>query len=122
MKRVKIILVLLLAVFSLYGQEIVGSWSGVLTIPDTGMGEAKYTLVLHITAAENGYTCTMDSPDENSFGNATDTTTFEDKELTVKIGSIDFVYTGKLTDAITIDGSFTQAGQSFDLDLTKKEE
>ena len=122
MKRILSILVLLLAVFSLYGQEIVGSWSGVLTIPDTGMGEGKLTLVLHITAAENGYTCTMDSPDQNALGIATDTTTFEDKELTVKVGSIDFVYTGKLTDATTIDGSFTQMGQTYDLDLTRKEE
>ncbi len=113
---------MLLAVFSLYGQEIVGSWSGVLTIPDTGMGESKLTLVLHITAAENGYTCTMDSPDQDTFGIPTDATTFEDKELTVKVGGIDFVYTGKLTDVTTIDGSFTQAGQTFDLDLTKKED
>lgn len=47
---------------------------------------------------------------------------YENKELTIKIGEIDFVYTGKLTDAKTIDGSFTQAGMTFDLDLAMAEE
>jgi hypothetical protein len=32
------------------------------------------------------------------------------------------VYTGKLTDAKNMDGSFTQMGQTFDLDMTKSEE
>jgi hypothetical protein len=64
----------------------------------------------------------VDSPDQNSFGNPTDTTTFIDKVLIVKIGEIDFIFTGTLTDSKNIDGAFVQFGQSYDLDLTKAEE
>ena len=79
-------------------------------------------IVFHITATDNGYTSTFDSPDQGAFDIATDATTFENKELTITVSEIDFVYNGKLTDAKTIDGTFTQMGMTFDLDLTKKEE
>ena len=122
MKRVNAILIMLLAVFSLCGQDILGDWNGSVTVEPPGGMATTLRIVFHITATDNGYTSTFDSPDQSEFGRATDTTTYEDKELTIKVSEIDFVYNGKLTDAKTIDGSFTQMGATFDLDLTKKEE
>lgn len=121
MKRVYVVLIMLLAVFSLYGQDIIGTWNGSFTAegPD---GEVTLRIVFHITATEDGFSSTLDSPDQGAFDIPTDATTYKGNELTVKIGELDFVYTGILTDAKTIDGSFTQMGQTFELDLTKKEE
>jgi hypothetical protein len=122
MKRVYTILIMLLAVFSLYGQDIVGDWIGAITAESPEGMTVTRRIVFHINAADNGYTSTFDSPDQNAFGYVTDSTTYEDKELTITVEEHDFVYTGKLSDAKTIDGSLTQRGMTFDLDLTRKEE
>ena len=119
MKRVTTIVVLLLAVFSLYGQDIVGTWNGAFA-PPGGMGELR--LVFHVSAMDNGYTTTLDSPDQNALGIPTDTTTFKDKEFTVKLAEIDFAYVGKLGEDNVIKGAFTQQGATYDLNMTKKEE
>ena len=121
MKKVFAIVIMLLGVLSLYGQDIVGDWNGSFTAegPD---GEVTLSIVFHITATDDGFSSTLDSPDQGAFDIPTDATTYENKELSVKISELDFVYTGKLTDAKTVDGSFTQMGQTFELDLTKKEE
>jgi len=122
MKRVSTILVLLLAVCAMYGQDIVGTWNGAFTVTPPEGDAVTLRIVFHIEAADEGFTSTLDSPDQNAFDIPTDATTFADKELSIKIGQLDFVYTGKLTDAKNIDGSFTQMGQTFDLDMAKAEE
>lgn len=124
MKRVYTIVIMLLAVFSLYGQDILGDWHGSFTAEPPGGMAQTLRIVFHITATDDGYTSTLDSPDQgpDAIGIATDATTFENKELTIKLDAIQFVYNGKLTDAKTIDGSFTQFGVTYDLDLTKAEE
>ena len=121
MKRVLTIVVLLLAVFSLYGQDIVGTWNGAFA-PPGGMGELR--IVFHISAAGDGYTSTLDSPDQgpDAFGIPVDTTIYKDKELTLSMAEIDFVYEGKLSEDNVITGAFTQQGATFDLNMTKKEE
>jgi hypothetical protein len=119
MKRVTTIVVLLLAVFSLYGQDIVGTWNGAFA-PPGGMGELR--LVFHVSATDNGYTSTLDSPDQDTLGIPTDATTYIDEELTIKLAEIDFVYVGKLGEDNVIKGAFTQQGATFDLNMTKKEE
>lgn len=121
MKRVSTILVLLLAVCAMHGQDIIGTWNGSFTV-EAPEGQITLRIVFHIKAADEGFTSTLDSPDQNAYDIATDTTTFAAKELRIKIGQLDFVYTGKLLDAKNIDGSFIQMGQTFDLDLTKAEE
>ena len=113
-----------MAVFSLYGQDIVGTWEGAFA-PPGGMGELR--LVFHISAVDDGYTSTMDSPDQdspdqNAFGIPLDTTIYKDKELTIRMAAIDFVYVGKLGEDNVITGAFTQRGASYDLNMTKKEE
>ncbi len=117
MKRTTTILILLLAVFSLYGQEIVGTWSGAI---DTPNGQLRINF--NISETDEGYTSTLDSPDQNAFGIAVDTTVYKKPELTIKVNQLDFLYEGTLTGENTIKGAMKQMGQNIELNLTKKEE
>ena len=64
----------------------------------------------------------MDSPAQNNFGIAVDSTIFKKPELTIKAIDLNLVYVGKLVDDTNIKGTLTQHGQSFDLDLKKETE
>jgi hypothetical protein len=117
MTRIITILLLILAVCTLQAQQIEGSWTGKLSIPQ---GELRVNF--HITSADGVYTSTMDSPDQNAFGIPVDSTFYNAPELTIKVPSIDMVYTGKLTDDGEINGTLHQMGQSLELNLTRLEE
>lgn len=118
MKRTTTILVLLLSVFALYGQEIVGTWSGAIETPNGNL-----RINFHISRADDGgYATTFDSPDQNAFGIPVDSTTYKAPELTFKVNAINFSYKGSLAGDNTIQGTMTQMGQSLDLNLTRKEE
>ena len=122
MKRVTTIVVLLLAVFSLYGQDIAGSWSGVLSVPDTGMGETKLTVVFHFETTENGYTGTIDSPDQEAFGHPMDTVIYKKPEVTLTKAEWDVKYVGSITDDGKLKGTFTQMGGTIEMIMTRVEE
>jgi hypothetical protein len=117
MKRTTTILILLLAVFSMYGQEIVGTWNGAIETPNGNL-----RINFHISEADEGYTTTFDSPDQNAFGIPVDTTKYNKPDLTLKVNQIDFLYEGTLAGEKTINGTMKQMGQSMELNLTKKEE
>jgi hypothetical protein len=117
MKRTKTIIILLLAAFSLFGQEIAGTWTGSLTFPG---GELRINF--NISSTDEGYTSTLDSPDQNAYGIPVDSTLYKESELTIKVASIDFVYIGTLTENNSIKGNLTQMGQTLELNLTRKEE
>ena len=118
MKKITTLLVILLAGITLYGQDIVGTWEGSFDAGDQG----TLRVVFHIKATDDGYTSTADSPDQDAFDIATTSTTFKEKELVITIDDLDFIYTGKMSDAKTIKGSFTQMGGYMEMDLIKKEE
>jgi len=117
MKKIAAILVLALATCSLFAQDISGTWSGSFSVQGQTL-----RININLTATDDGYTSTLDSPDQNAYGIAVDTTTYVKPDLRIVITELDFVYTGKVTEENKIDGSFTQMGQTLDLDLTKKEE
>jgi hypothetical protein len=117
MKKVKTLLILLMATCALFGQDITGTWLGVLTIPQ---GELKVNF--HITSTDTGYSSTLDSPDQNAFGIPTDTTIYKKPELKITIAQLGAEYAGNWIDDTKIEGTFTQMGQALKLDLTKKEE
>ena len=121
MKKIIWIFVLLLAVITLSAQEITGKWTGSLTV-DNGMGQSQTLSVnFNVSATDNGYSSTMDSPDQNVIGYALDTTIYKKPEITFKLAAASFEYVGKQVDDTNIDGTLTQYGQSFDLDLKKEE-
>ncbi len=116
-KTMMIVLIVTLVSGSLFAQDITGTWSGTLTIP-----QGQLRVNFNISAADNGYTSTLDSPDQNAFGIPTDTTIYKKPELKITIVQLGAEYEGKLTEENKIEGTFTQMGQALELVLTKKEE
>lgn len=117
MKKTTAFLILILATCALFAQDITGTWNGSFD----AQGQ-QLRINFNITASGDGYTSTTDSPDQNAFGIPVDTTTFKNPDLRIVINELNFVYTGKVTEDNKLDGTFTQMGQTFDLDFTKKEE
>ena len=111
--RLASILMLLLGI-PLSAQNIAGPWSGALKLP---MG--KLRIVFHITPKEDGYTATMDSPDQGATGIPVDQVTFENSVLTLEIAAAHIKYTGTYENNL-IKGNFVQGGSSFPLRLSKE--
>lgn len=110
-------LVLLTSLFSLtiFGQEITGQWNGALKIQGTQM-----RLVFYVTNTDNVVSSTMDSPDQGAKGIPTTTTSFENSILKITIANAKIEYEGTLGKDNVIVGTFTQAGQSFPMNLSKE--
>lgn len=113
---------MLLAVITLSAQDVTGKWTGALTFTDQ-MGQATTLRInFNVSSTDDGYISTLDSPDQDTFGKAVDTTIFEKPELTFKKAEYNLVYVGKVVDDTNIKGTLTQHGQSFELDLKKETE
>lgn len=117
LRTMMIVLLITMVSGSLFAQDITGTWTGVLTIP-----QGTLTVNFNITSTDDGYTSTLDSPDQNAFGIPTDSTIYKKPELKITIVQLGADYEGKLTEENKIEGTFTQMGQALELVLTKKEE
>jgi hypothetical protein len=109
-------------VITLSAQDIAGTWAGDLNFTDQMGQTTKLTVKINISATDDGYTSTMDSPDQNSYGNAVDSTIFKNPELTIKVTAYQVVYVGKLVDDTNLKGTFTQAGMPLELNMIKETE
>ena len=76
----------------------------------------------NISQGENGYTATLDSPDQNAYGIPVSSVKFEDNKLTITVTDLAIEYIGDLVEKDLIKGTFTQFGNSMDLELTRKKE
>ncbi len=114
MKRTALFLVAALASFTVFGQDLAGSWYGALKI--SGM---ELRIVFNITKTANGYASTMDSPDQNAFGLPTATTTFAESKLTIQMKTPVLEFSGDLKDEV-ITGNLKQNGMTFPMVLSKK--
>ena len=122
MKRITAILIMALAVITLSAQDITGKWTGALSFTDQ-MGQTTVLRInFNVSTTDDGYTSTLDSPDQNTFGIAVDTTIFEKPELTIKAIDLNLEYVGNVVDDTNIKGTLTQHGQSFEMDLKKEME
>lgn len=101
--------------FTMFGQEITGQWNGFLKVPG-----GQLALVFNISKSENGYSATMDSPDQGAKGIPVTTTKFENAILKLEIPSARIVFEGELNQYNVIVGTFSQSGQSFPLNLSKE--
>ena len=115
MKKLISTILFFFAPFVLFGQDITGQWNGILKVQGV-----QLRLVFHVNKAENGYTSTMDSPDQNANGIPVTTTTFENQVLKFTVANAGIAYEGTLGQAGTVAGTFKQGGQSFSLDLTRE--
>jgi fermentation-respiration switch protein FrsA (DUF1100 family) len=112
-KKLLIATVLLMAAIT-SAQEITGTWNGLLELQGI-----QLPLVLHIEAGAEGYKATMDSPDQGATGIEITSLRFEDPDLDFEVVPMAITYSGKLTASGTIEGTFTQMGQSLPLNLSK---
>lgn len=114
MKKFTSTLILVLLVSALSAQNIAGDWYGTLNIQGN-----KLHLVFHIIKTAETYTSTMDSPDQNAFGLATDNTTFSNNQLTIEAAKFGLKYTGTFkADSNIIKGTFTQGPANLPLTLS----
>lgn len=114
MKTISIIILTLLTSFTVTAQDITGKWNGALKIQGT-----QLRLVFNVTKSDNGYSATMDSPDQRVADIPVTNTTFENSKIKFEIANAGIVYIGELKDS-EIVGTFKQSGQEFPMNLSKK--
>jgi uncharacterized protein len=113
MKKITAFLVFVLMVLGLNGQDISGQWNGALKVQGT-----QLRIVFNITKTDNGYTSTMDSPDQGAKGIPVTTTTFENSKLKIEIANLRAEYNGELKENKFV-GTFKQSGMEFPMDLSR---
>ncbi|MEP0711208.1 alpha/beta fold hydrolase [Algoriphagus sp.] len=116
MKIFPLFLLAFLFTLASFAQDITGQWNGVLKV--TGV---QLRLVFNIKKSETGYSATMDSPDQGAFGIPATAASFEDDKLKVAITNANITYEGTLGEDNIIIGVFNQGGQSFPMNLSRKE-
>jgi pimeloyl-ACP methyl ester carboxylesterase len=124
-KQIKNILFTLVAISLLLPQLILpqdkgveGIWLGSLKVSGISL-----RIVFHITKTEEGsYKATMDSPDQGAKDISVEKVTFADNKVKIEMPNIQGVYDGTLVpEGTKINGTWTQAGRVFPLDLEKTE-
>ena len=107
---------LMIAAPSLAADEsIVGDWEGMIA--------AQLRVVFHVTADEEGnLSATHDSPDQGAFGVPFDSVEYADGQLELGLAAAQAGYVGTVSeDASTMEGTWTQGGQSLPLVMERKE-
>ena len=115
MTKILLILITILSSFLMMGQKISGKWNGVLKVQGT-----QLRVSFNVTPTENGYKATMDSPDQKVTGIPIEKTTFENSILKLELPNAQISYLGTLNKDNVIEGTFTQGGQSFEMNLSKE--
>jgi len=97
-------------------QTIAGDWQGTLAI-----GGAEFRLIFHFTPdGKDGFTATLDSPDQGATGIPVASVSLANAALKVDLPQIMASYEGKVNEGATaITGSFSQGGMSFPLGLAR---
>jgi hypothetical protein len=114
MKKITFLLLFFFASLSTFAQDITGDWKGVLKVPGP-----ELNLVLHVTKTENGFSATLDSPDQKAFGLPVTTTTFANSTLKFTVENLAVEYEGVLDKDQVITGTFKQMGQAIPLILKR---
>lgn len=95
--------------------DIDATWAGTLAMP---LGSLR--LLFHIANSADGLTATMDSPDQNVKGLSVTSVTRTGNALRLELKGIGGTFAGTIAnDKQTIDGTWTQAGRSAPLVLSR---
>ena len=98
-------------------QSAAGSWTGKLRL-----GSNSLTIVLHLSKDSVGkWQCKMDSPDQGAKGIPAVVAVATDDSMAVAAPLLAMAYNGKIT-GDSVVGTFSQAGRSIPLSLSKGEE
>lgn len=114
MKKATLIILTFLTSLTVFGQDITGQWSGILKVQET-----QLRVVFNISKTDNGYSSTMDSPDQGAKGIPVTSTSFDHSILKLVITNAKIEYEGTLNKDNNIIGNFKQAGKSFPMDLSR---
>ena len=114
MKKLATVVILVMAFYGSFSQDITGQWNGALKIQGT-----QLRIVFNITKTLSGYTATMDSPDQGAKGIPVTAITFGNSKLKLEITTIKFEYNGELKGKI-FEGSMKQNGMEFPMNLSKE--
>lgn len=115
MKNIILVLLVFFTSISSYAQDISGSWYGVAKIQGI-----ELRLVLNINKTADGYSATMDSPDQGAKGIPVNNISFKDSVLKISINNINLDYEGKLNTLTHFIGNVKQGSMTFPLILTKE--
>lgn len=113
MKNIFLLFIAYATCFSLKAQDISGKWNGALTVQQT-----QLRLVFHVTETDDGFSATMDSPDQGANGIPVTATTFENPKITFEVNNLQIEYTGELKEGEII-GLFKQGGFEFPMNLSR---
>ncbi|MDR1161900.1 MAG: alpha/beta hydrolase [Tannerellaceae bacterium] len=118
MKQILILSVLLLFSVSScsYSSDITGKWYGSIDMRGFTM-----RIVFDIKQSGYEYSATMQSPDQTKEEIPVTAVTCKNNEIVIRIDNIDFLYKGTVGKDGIIRGSFTQMGQTLQLDLSHTE-
>lgn len=97
------------------GQNISGQWNGILKVPG-----AQLRVVFNVNKTENGFSSTMDSPDQGAKRIPVSSTSFENQTLKLSVLNLGVEYEGVLNEKNIIAGNFKQGGMSFPLSLSRE--
>jgi len=114
MKKNGLIFLMTIFSFNLFGQDVTGQWNGILKVQ--GM---QLRLVFNVTKSNDGYSSTMDSPDQGAKGIPVTNTIFENSKIKFEITNSRIEYSGELSEN-KIVGVFKQGGQEFPMNLSKE--
>ena len=96
-RAIAVFFAIFLNVAFLQAQDVAGQWNGVLNIQ--GM---KMRIVFNIGKTDDGYSSTMDSPDQSAFGIPVASTAFDGAKLSISMPNLGLTYEGEFkTDSIT---------------------
>ncbi|MEO1010652.1 MAG: alpha/beta fold hydrolase [Bacteroidota bacterium] len=112
MKRILFIVLLFASSPQLLAQNITGDWHGLLK-------QIKLRVVFHISETNNGFSSTLDSPDQGATGIPVTSTFFENDSLKITVANLGVTYKAKLVDN-SFEGTFLQAGLQLPLKLTRQ--
>ena len=118
MRSLVLSIIILVLSTNLHAQPVTGDWYGALEVQGH-----KLHLVFHVKKDDNGFSSTMDSPDQGAAGIPTDATTYQNGELTIEKRAMSIVYTAAF-DSVTmkLDGNFQQGSFKLPLLLTRTKE
>jgi hypothetical protein len=113
-KAIALLLAIFLSGAISHAQDITGQWNGVLSVQGMNL-----RIVFHISKTANGYTSTMDSPDQGATGIPVATTTFDGSKLSLTAPNLlGLSYEGEFKSDSFV-GTFKQNGMSFPMTLKK---
>lgn len=114
-KKTVLIVFTILTSLSGYAQDISGKWNGILEVRGN-----QVRIVFNIIQSSNGYSSTMDSPDQGAQGIPISSTNYDNTVLDIELSDAGISYKGTLNKKNIFEGIFNQRGRSFPLNLTKQ--